>query len=559
MRVVTAAAMAAIDQETIEGGVPGLELMERAGAAVAETALFMVAEAAHDRDHGHGCGDGCACGHDHGDEAEAGAPHVLIVCGKGNNGGDGLVAARLLADAELRVTVMLLAAADRLSPDARANLELLPAAVTLLLPPPEAWAETAADLADEADLVVDAVFGTGVTPPLRGAYPDLFRALNDTGLPCLAVDIPSGVDGDDGRVDPVAVAADRTLTIGLVKRGLLLPPGRDFTGEIEVADIGFADEVGARHAGREHWLTRGDYLALLPPRRSWSHKYQCGTVLVVAGSRAFGGAAHLAGLGALRSGAGLVTMLVPEGIEVPVRVGLPEAIVAAVPETEAGTIAPLATEAFGHLLGARRSVALGPGLCDDPETDRWVVDLLSRLDRPCVVDADGLGAFARLEGEPRFAHDQVVLTPHAGELARLIGRTSAEVAAGAGELAAELAARWNCVLMLKGSPTVVAAPDGRVFLNGSGDDALARGGSGDVLTGLIGGLLAQGLTALDAALLGAYVHGLAGTAAARGRSTRSVLVREIAAAIGPVFEAMEQEASTDAALRERLWPVTGDA
>ncbi len=169
------------------------------------------------------------------------------------------------------------------------------------------------------------------------------------------------MDGDDGRVDPVAVAADRTLTIGLVKRGLLLPPGRDFAGEIEVADIGFADAVCARHAGREHWLTRGDCLELLPPRRSWAHKYQCGTVLVVAGSRAFGGAAHLAGLGALRSGAGLVTMLVPESLEVPVRVGLPEAIVAAVPETEAGTIAPLDTEAFGHAAGGAPGGGAGAG------------------------------------------------------------------------------------------------------------------------------------------------------------------------------------------------------
>ena len=319
---------------------------------------------------------------------------MLVVCGKGNNGGDGLVVARLLAGEGVGVAVLLLADPSGLSPDAAANFAALPDAVEVVAPAPADWAEAAADLADEADLVVDAVFGTGIKPPLRGPWPDLFRTLNDAGRPCLAVDIPSGVGGDDGRVDPVAVAADLTVTVGLPKRGLLLPPGRDFAGEIEVVDIGFADEVCARHAGAEHWLTRGDYLQLLPPRRTWSHKYQCGTVLVVAGSRAFGGAAHLAGLGALRSGAGLVTMVVPEGIGIPIRVGLPEAVIAAVPETEAGTIAPLAAASFASLLGARRAVALGPGLCDDPDTDRWVVDLLSRLDRPCVVDADGLGAFA---------------------------------------------------------------------------------------------------------------------------------------------------------------------
>ncbi len=554
MRVCTARQMAAIDRETIAGGVPARELMERAGEAVAEAALALLEEG-DGHGHEHGCGD--ACGHDHAhDHQQAGpAPRVLVVCGKGNNGGDGLVAARLLAGQGLAPVVLLLAEPADLSPDAAANFAVLPDTVEVVAPAPEHWAQAAADLAEESVLVIDAVFGTGIRPPLAGAYPDLFRALNDTGLPCLAVDIPSGVGGDDGRVDPVAVAADRTVTIGLVKRGLLLPPGRDFTGEIEVADIGFDPAVCAKHAGCEHWLRRADYLELLPPRRSWSHKYECGTVLVVAGSRAFGGAAHLAGLGALRSGAGLVTMVVPQGIEVPIRVGLPEAVVAAVAETPAGTIAPLAPAAFGRLLGERRSVALGPGLCDDPATDRWVVDLLTGLDRPCVVDADGLGAFARLGQAPRFAHDQVVLTPHAGELARLVGKTSAEVNAEAATLAAELAARWKCVLMLKGSPTVIAAPDGRVFINASGDDALARGGSGDVLTGLVGGLLAQGLGALEAALLGAYVHGRAGTLAAGGRSTRAVLVREIAAAIGPVFEAMEKEASADAALRERLWPM----
>jgi hydroxyethylthiazole kinase-like uncharacterized protein yjeF len=552
MRVCTATQMAAIDRETIAGGVPGLELMERAGTALAEAALVMLAEVAP----GHGCGDDCDCAHD--PAGAAAAPSLLIVCGKGNNGGDGLVMARLLADEGLDVTVLLLAAPGDLAPDAAANHARLPAAVRVVAPAAADWAEVAGELAATADLIVDAIFGTGIATPLREPYPDLFRALNDAGRPCLAVDVPSGVAGDDGRVDPVAVAADRTVTVGLVKRGLLLPPGRDFAGEIEVVDIGFPAEICARHAGREHWLTREDYLALLPPRRSWSHKYQCGTVLVVAGSRAFGGAAHLAGLGALRSGAGLVTMVVPTCIEVPIRVGLPEAIVAAVGETENGTIAPLASKVFAALLGERRAVALGPGLCDEPATDRWVAELLAELDRPCVVDADGLGAFARLGREPGFCHDQVILTPHAGELARLVGLTSAEVRARSSDLAAELAARWNCVLMLKGSPTVIATPDGRVFLNASGDDALARGGSGDVLTGLVGGLLAQGLGALEAALLGAYVHGRAGTLAAQGRSTRSVLVRETADAIGPVFEAMEKEASADAALRERLWPVGGE-
>ncbi|MFN2371826.1 MAG: NAD(P)H-hydrate epimerase, partial [Candidatus Krumholzibacteriia bacterium] len=188
MRVVTAAQMAAIDKETIDGGVPALELMERAGAAVAEAALAMLAESQHGHDHGH------ACGHDHGPGDEA-PPRALVVCGKGNNGGDGLVAARLLADEGIGVAVLLLAAPQDLAAGAAANFARLPRGVEVIAPVPEAWAQTAAELADESDLLIDAVFGTGIRPPLRGAYPDLFRALNDAGLPCLAVDVPSGVDG----------------------------------------------------------------------------------------------------------------------------------------------------------------------------------------------------------------------------------------------------------------------------------------------------------------------------------------------------------------------------
>lgn len=539
MRVCTATQMAAIDRETIAGGVPGLELMERAGTAMAEIVLDELERAvAHDH-------------HEHGDET---VPRVLVVCGKGNNGGDGLVVARLLAGAGVGATVLLLADPEALAPDAATNFLRLPDGVDVVVSPREGWLGALEEALEVADLLVDAVFGTGIVPPLRDPYPDLVRAVNDAGLPCVALDIPSGVGGDDGGVDPVAVAADVTVTVGLPKRGLLLPPGRDFTGEIVTVDIGFPEEICARHAPDHHWLTRQEHLHLLPPRPTDTHKYRCGSVLVVAGSRAYGGAAHLAGLGALRSGAGLVTVAAPACLEIPLRVGLPEALVVPLAETADGTLARTAGEAVEPLLEKRRALAVGPGLGADPETDAWLVEALGRWELPLVVDADALGAFARTGSEPRFATSEVVLTPHAGELARLCGIPAAEVVAGGLEVAAEYAARWNCVLMLKGSPTLVATPDGRVWINASGDDALARGGSGDVLAGLIAGLLAQGAPAAEAALLGAYVHGLAGTRAAAGRSTRGVLVREIAAAVGPVFEEMEQEASGDAGLRERLWP-----
>ncbi len=551
MRVCTAGQMAAIDAETIAGGIPGEKLMERAGHALTEALLDFLAEnggGEHDgHDHDHG-----SCDHDHG-------PGVLIICGKGNNAGDGLVVARLAAAEQCSVTVMLLDQPSGLSSSALLNFGRLPEGVRMVMPDAERWADTFIELAEDADVVVDAIFGTGIKLPLREPHADLIRAVNDAGLPCLAVDIPSGVSGNDGLVNPVAVAADMTVTMGLPKLGLLLAPGRDFAGDIEVADIGFSEDACRRYTGDLHWLQRQDYLALLAPRPGTVHKYHCGRLLVMAGSRAYGGAAHLAGLGALRSGVGLVAMAVPSCLETSTRVILPEAVTRALAETPTGTIAQLMAPALDDLLANKQALAIGPGLGADPATDEWVVELLANQDLPVVADADALGAIARRGLQPVFGSDQVILTPHAGELSRIIKMSSEEIERRRLHLVGDLASKWNVVLMLKGSPSVIGAPDGRIFINPTGDDALAKGGSGDVLTGLLGGLLAQGMTALDAALLGAYIHGQAGTVAARGRGNRSVLVREIAAAIGPVFEEMEKEASASAELREKIWPVNPEA
>ena len=529
MRVCTAKQMALIDAETIAAGTPGIELMERAGQAMTELLLGFLGE------------------------IETGS--ILIICGKGNNGGDGLVMARLLWEAGHQVEVMMLADREELKGDAATNYDRLPGRIDVLHPPKNYWVGALKPLLQEAAVVVDAIFGTGITPPLRGSYVDLIDAVNDAGIPSVALDVPSGVGGDDGQVDPVALAADLTITVGMPKRGLLMAPGRDFVGDLEVVDIGFPDEICGKNSPNHHWLSERDYLGLLPPRPTHGHKYDFGRVMILAGSRAYGGAAHLAGLGALRSGSGLVKMAVPMELVEPIRVGLPEAVTVGLATTEAGTIDPVPSAMMDHLLAQQKAVVLGPGLDADSATDGWVVDFLAKLDLPLVVDADGLGAFSRTGSEPSFASNKVILTPHAGELARLCGLSSAEVMTRRFDLVPELAARWGVVLMLKGSPSVIAGPDGRLFFNTSGDDALARGGSGDVLSGLLGGLLAQGCGPLDTALLGAYVHGLAGSYAANLTSARSVLVRETATAIGQVFGAMEEEASTYADLRRRIWPL----
>lgn len=535
MRVCTAKQMARIDEATIAQGVPGRELMERAGEAIFARLLgFLDDLDTHDE-----------------------APEVLVLCGPGNNGGDGLVVARLLAAVEIPVRVLLLGDPAKLTPDAAANLERLEEGVVFEAPAENERIGCLAAALEDADVVVDAILGTGIRLPLRPGLADLIRLLNDSGLPCVALDIPSGVAGDDGAVDPVAVAAELTITVGLPKLGLLQAPGRDFTGDLEVVDIGFPPDICDEHALPLQWLSRNEYLGLLPPRRSSSHKYECGSVLGIAGSRPFAGAAQLTARGMLRSGAGLVTLGVPHGLEVALNAALPEVIVHALAGNDAAGLAPVPQPVLQELLDRKQAVAIGPGLEADRRIDEWIVDFLAELDIPVVVDAGALGAFARTGRHPACNPDEAVFTPHAGELARLVGLTATEVTARALELVPELAAAWGVVLVLKGSPTLIAAPDGRCFINASGNDALARGGSGDLLTGLIAGLLAQGASALDAALLGVHVHGLAGEAAAQGRSTRAVRVVEIAAAIGPVLEGMEKDASSCAALREKLWPVSG--
>jgi ADP-dependent NAD(P)H-hydrate dehydratase / NAD(P)H-hydrate epimerase len=521
MHVVTARQMAAIDRETIAAGTAGLELMQRAGRAIVDA---LDAGGWLDPDGG-----------------------VLIVCGRGNNGGDGLVIARHLSEAGLAVRILMLAVRDQLAPDARASYDSLPRQVAVHAAEPAAWPAKLRELAQGCTLVIDAILGTGSEPPLRAGYAALCRALNDLDLPIAAVDLPTGVGGDDGGADPHAVVADVTVTVGLPKLGLLLPPGRDHVGRLTVVDIGFPAAIVARHAGPWHVLDLAAYQAMLPPRPSDTHKNRVGSLLLLAGSRAYGGAAHLAGLGALRSGVGLLSVGAPVCLETALRTGLPEAILRPLAETDGGTLAPLDPAALAELLARQDAVAIGPGLGADPATDRWVCDLVASLERPLVLDADGLSAFARQGRELRRAAGEAVLTPHPGELARLLQTTAGDVAARRLQLVPELAVRWGAVLLLKGSPTLIGLPDGRLVINPSGDDSLARGGTGDILTGVIGGLLAQGCAAADAALLGALVHGLAGELAASWHGRRGVLAREIAAAVATVLDVLAGDLEMESA------------
>ena len=484
-KLVTGRAMAAVDQRTIEEvGIPSVELMERAGAEV------VAAIAAR--------WDGLV------------GLQAVVLCGKGNNGGDGFVVARLLCAGGGSVRVFL--AADRADVQGAAaehlrRCEQEGEAVEVL---GEDLAPLDAALRD-ADLVIDALLGTG----LRGApRPEMARVIEriaDCGRPVVAVDIPSGVEADTGRVHGAVVQAVLTVTFGLVKVGQLFYPGRSHCGALHLANIGFPESI-LRDAAAEALLLSAEGLeSLVPRRRGDEHKGSCGMVAVVAGSVGMTGAAALTADAALRSGAGRVHLGIPASLNDILEVKLSEVMTRPLPEVRKQRC--LSLRALGEvcaMLTRADVLALGPGLGRYRETEELVRRLVLQTELPLVLDADGLSAFAGQADVLKDRSAPLVLTPHVGEFARLSGLDKRQITDEPMAVARDFAGEFGATLVLKGAPTVVALSDGRVAVNSTGNPGMATAGSGDVLTGIIAGLMAQGLDAEAAACLGVYVHGRAG-------------------------------------------------
>jgi len=390
---------------------------------------------------------------------------------------------------------------------------------------------------DRSEVVVDAIFGTG----FRGAPEGDFAVAVDglgSGPPVVAVDIPSGVEGDTGAVRAGAVTAARTVTFGALKPGVVFHPGAAHAGEVEVADIGFPPDLVRSDLSVVEAV---DVARMLPPRDPETTKRRVGVVLILAGSRAMTGAAILSATAATRAGAGLVTVAVPEGILPVVEAGLTEGIFLPLPETADGTVSEEAWPALRERLSGVTAVAVGPGLTTDPSTSELVRTFAREASVPFVLDADGLNAFVGRSADLAERGAEAVLTPHAGEFGRLMGLSADEVAEDRVGHARKAAAEFRCTMLLKGSRTVVAEPDGRATVNPTGGPYLASGGTGDVLTGTVAAFLARGLRPADAAMAGAYVHGLAGRIAADevGEAVvASDLLPRLPRAIGEVGEAL---------------------
>ena len=505
MRLVSAAEMRAIDRSAIERfGVPGLGLMERAGAAVAR--------AVHASRGANG--------------------RVLALCGAGNNGGDGYVAARHLRADGVEVRVVALAARAQLRGDALAAREEAERAGV----PVADGLETGRLEAGAGDVVVDALLGTGLARAPEGAYAraiELVAGLRARGAKVVAVDIPSGLSADTGRPLGPCVRADATVTFAFQKRGLVLHPGPSYAGEVLLVDIGIPPEAAARVPVGCELLREQEAAKLVPPRPPDAHKGDAGRVLVVAGSPGKTGAAHLALTGALRGGAGLVTLAAREEVLPFALAGRPEAM--SIPLVGNG---PLGERDLDPLLAAAEgmdAVVVGPGIPRGPETAQLLRAFLERAGLPAVLDADALNALAERAGLVAGLPSPAVLTPHPGEMARLVGGTIGSVQEDRIGIAAEKARAWGCVVVLKGARSVVAAPDAPPAVVMAGNAGMATGGTGDVLAGLTGALLAGHLPAFDAARAAAFAHAAAGDVASERWGERGLLATDLAEALGVVW------------------------
>jgi NAD(P)H-hydrate epimerase len=482
--VVDAETMRALDRHTIDHlGVLGDLLMESAGRAVAAAVIEALAELPTGQER-----------------------NVLVVCGTGNNGGDGLVVARHLHQWGIPVRVALLGESAAVRGDAAKNLERARSVGVGFL---GAGLEVSSP-----GLIVDAIFGTGLSRDVSGESLNAIRRINAlraaraTSLRVIAVDLPSGLSADTGQVMGDAVHADVTVTIELPKLGLVFEPGRSHAGRILVASVGIAHSAPNTLPQVELWSPAGA-AARLPARPSAGHKGSFGHALLVAGSEGKTGAAALAAEAASRAGAGLVTLACPAGLNDILEVKCTEAMTAPVADTPGRAFGATAEETILALAAERDAVGLGPGLGRDPETAKLVAALATRLTCPLVLDADGLQPFAAESGLLLTREAPTVLTPHPGEAARLLGTDAAAINRDRLGAARRLAKETGSVVLLKGAGTVIASPEGRAVVNPTGGPALASGGTGDVLTGVIAAYLAQGVPTFEAAAVGAFLHGYA--------------------------------------------------
>lgn len=504
MKIVTPAQMNSIDKSTINDyGIPGLLLMENAAAAVASEAVSMLGDSA--------------------------GSVITAVAGRGNNGGDAFAAARLLHGKGYDVRVFLAGSKAGISGDALTNMSMLEKIGIRII--------EINDIEDisllnanlrESQLILDGVFGTGLSRDVGGIAASAIESMNLSGKPILSIDIPSGIDGTDGSIRGVCIKADTTVTFCMPKLGLVLNPGCEYAGRLNVADIGIPRCVIAAQDIWTEIIDAGMVSGLIPQRKPDSNKGSYGRAFIVSGSAGMTGSGRLACTAALRVGAGLVYAGVPESLSGIYGSALTEPVIIPLPDGGKGYLSEASEAGIIERTGGMDAVAIGPGLSTAEGVKRLVEKVIAECEAPMVLDADALNVISGNTEILKQLKKDAVITPHPGEMARLTGLTVSEVQKDRVGTAERFASEYGVVTVLKGNRTVVAAPDGSIFINPTGNAGMATAGTGDVLTGVIAGLIAQGASVKEAAVAGVYLHGLAGDLAADSMGMHGMLAGDVA-------------------------------
>jgi hydroxyethylthiazole kinase-like uncharacterized protein yjeF len=507
MKVLTSAQMRDIDRTAIDTlGIPSLVLMENAGIQVTRAILKRFPRIAEE--------------------------NVAIVAGKGNNGGDGFVVARHLRNLGCEPTVLLLASKADVGGDAAVNLRIAGNVGIDIeeIATPEAWNKRRVELF-HASLVVDAIFGTGLMKPAEGLYATVIADINKSRGFKVAVDIPSGLSSDTQLVIGPVVRADLTVALAAPKVGHVLPPAEDFVGELEIAGIGIPPSLFDDETLKLTFVESKDIQAMFGRRKRDTHKGTYGHLFVLAGSMGKTGAAVMAGKAALRTGAGLVTIGTPRSCLPLVARGMMELMTEPLPETHEKTLSEDASPRIIEILKGKDALLLGPGISTHPSTAKLVFSLLPKIRIPVLIDADGLNIISQDPSVLKTLKAPAVLTPHPGEFGRLVKLPAEEVLDRRLELVRRFAETYKVTLVLKGYRTLVATPNGRVFINPTGNPGMATGGSGDVLSGMVASLLIQEKDAEAAVKAAVYLHGLSGDLGAEKFGERPLIAGDIIASI----------------------------
>ncbi len=510
--VVTANEMAEIDRYTIDSiGIPGMVLMENAGVCVVQE-IKRLLDSVKDK-------------------------NVLVLCGKGNNGGDGFVVSRHLRNMGTQVTTIVFGRKDKIKGDAKTNLDIYEKVGGEVL-----WETTPEHIGNLAsiDLIVDALLGTGVQGPLKSPLDEIVHLINRAHCPVVAIDLPTGMHADTGQIYGECVNATVTVTMAHPKMGLLFYPGKKHAGDVVVADIGIPHHIVCEKDIKSFQITNDYVREMLPKRPQDTYKNKCGHVLLLAGSAGLTGAATLSSEAVLRAGAGMAVLGIPESLNVIMEQKLTEVMTLPLPETDEHTISVKALEQLGEKLQWAEVLAIGPGLSTHSETCKLVFELLQNEDKTIVLDADGINCFANNRERLRSSQSQIIITPHPGELARLFKCRASDISSNVIEYVTKAAAELNVTVVLKTAPTVIASPEGDVYINSTGNAGMATAGMGDVLTGVIAGLAAQGMRCLSAAISGVYLHGFAGDLAQRNLGEFGMIAGDVLKYVPEALKEIQQ-------------------